>query len=90
MECRWRRAGAGRVDAAQTARFDGNRVCFTSVQGKILVGGAVGEKLMPHCTLLTFDPQQLNDNPAIAFAGGLDFVTLDHTGDYEMDGEAAL
>lgn len=75
----------------KTARFDAIRACFTSVQGKILVAGAPsGHKLTPHCTLLTFDPVKLGDNPAIAFAGGLDFVTLDHTGDYEMDTELAL
>ena len=75
----------------KTARFDAIRACFTSDQGKILVAGAPsGQKLTPHCTLLTFDPLKLQDNPAIAFDGGLDFVTLDHTGDHDMDDKAAL
>lgn len=75
----------------KNARFDAIRACFTSVQGTILVAGAPsGHKLTPHCTLLSFDPLKLDANPAIAFAGGLDFVTLDHTGEHQIDKEAAL
>jgi|CXWL01.2.fsa_nt_gi hypothetical protein len=73
----------------KTARFDAIRACFTTKQGKILVAGEpAGHKLTPHCTLLPFDPQQLGADPAIAFVGGLDFVTLDNSANYAADMEA--
>jgi hypothetical protein len=73
----------------KTARFDAIRACFTSVQGKILVAGTpAGHKLTPHCTLLAFDPGQLGADPAIAFVGGLDFVTLDNSDNYASDIDA--
>ncbi len=75
----------------KSARFDAIRACFTSDQGKILVAGAQsGQKLTTHCTLLAFDSTMLNDNPPIAFAGGLDFVTLDNTANYSGNTEQSL
>ena len=77
--------------AEKNARFDAIRACFKSDQGKILLAGAqAGQKLTAHCTLLAFDPTRLNDNPAIAFAGGLDFVTLDNTANYFSHTEQRL
>jgi hypothetical protein len=75
----------------KNARFDAIRACFTSDQGKILVAGAQsGQKLTTHCTLLAFDSTMLRANPAIAFAGGLDFVTLDNTANYSRNTEQRL
>lgn len=67
----------------KNARFDAIRACFSSDQGRILVAGKpAGKKLSTHCSLLPFDAHQLSDNPAIAFSGGLDFVTLDNSANY--------
>ena len=75
----------------KNARFDALRACFTTDKGNILIAGEpAGKKLSPHCSLLTFDPQRLNGDPAIAFVGGLDFVTLDNAANYTVDTGDAL
>lgn len=69
--------------AEKHARFNAIRVCFADKHGKILVGGTpAGVKLSPHCSLLAFDERELKNDPAIDFAGELDFVTLDHSDNY--------
>jgi hypothetical protein len=65
------------------ARFDALLACFTTEQGQILVAGlAAGQKLGPHCTLLAFDPGQMQANPEIAFVGDLELVALDNSANY--------
>lgn len=69
--------------AEKNARFDAIRACFRSDQGQILVAGApAGTKLSRHCTLLAFDAAHVEADPAIAFVGGLDYVTLDNSAKY--------
>jgi hypothetical protein len=70
----------------KAARFDAIRVCFHSRQGKILLAGApAGLQLTPHCALLAFDPANLAADPAIGFAGEVEFVTLDNSASYDAD-----
>ncbi len=79
------------VIAEKRARFDAIRACFTSERGAILVAGEpAGQKLSRHCSLLPFDPQRMQGDPAIAFVGGLDFVTLDNTANYAAGAGIAL
>lgn len=67
----------------KNARFDAIRACFASDQGKILVRGVTaGLKLSTHCSLLPFDPSEASADPAIAFVGGLELVTLDNSANY--------
>ncbi len=74
------------VISEKNARFDAIRACFTSDQGKILVGGVpAGRKLSTHCTLLPFDPAQARSNAAIAFIGGLELVALDNSAVYAVE-----
>jgi len=69
--------------AEKHARFNAIRACFAGKHGKILVGGTpAGVKLSDHCSLLAFDERELKNDPAIDFAGELDFVTLDHSEHY--------
>lgn len=69
--------------AEKHARFNAIRACFADQHGKILVGGTpAGVKLSPHCSLLAFDERELKDDPAIDFAGQLEFVTLDNSDNY--------
>jgi len=69
--------------AEKHARFNAIRACFSDQNGKILVGGSpAGVKLSTHCSLLAFDERELKNDPAIDFAGELDFVTLDHSDNY--------
>ena len=79
------------VIAEKRAQFDAIRACFSSDKGKILVAGEpAGQKLSPHCSLLAFDPRQLAGDPAIAFVGGLEFVTLDNTANYAVESGGSL
>lgn len=65
------------------ARFDALRACFASGEGEILVGGRpAGRRLSEHCSLLAFDPDRLGADPAIAFVGQLEQLTLDDTASY--------
>jgi hypothetical protein len=69
--------------AEKHARFNAIRACFADQDGKILVGGTpAGVKLSAHCSLLAFDERELQNDPAIDFAGKLDFVTLDNSDNY--------
>lgn len=68
------------------ARFNALRACFATQEGTILVAGRPsGRKLGAHCSLLAFDAERLNADPAIAFEGRLDYVALDDTAHYPTD-----
>lgn len=69
--------------AEKKARFNALRACFSGQEGVILVAGQpAGTKLSAHCSLLAFDPARLGADPAIAFVGTLEQVTLDDSASY--------
>lgn len=64
-------------------RLNALRACFVESGGAILVAGRpAGTQLSAHCSLLAFDPERLGADPAIAFQGKLDYVTLDTSAGY--------
>lgn len=74
----------------KNARFDAIRACFATDKGNIMVRGVTaGLKLSTHCSLLAFDPAEVSADPAIAFVGGLEFVTLDNSANYRPNAAAS-